>query len=550
MSMKSDKKSVWFVSREYAGIAEAGGVKNVVQALAEAARAHHFEVVVFLPLYGSCPYQDGSDRGTVLLRIGGILHTVQYRELDKDGIRFIFIAAELFSEKRDIYTYCAEELAFFREKLHRNDLQKGQGYVDSHEMNVLFQKAVYCFALKYRCAPAVLHCHDAHTALLPAFIGASRCGRALFHTTQLLITIHNAGDGYRQSIPSVQYAWELTRLPFALLQSAVVDTMVEPFLVGAHFAALTTVSSWYAEQLHDPACSPYSYRFTQAIADSHIPIIGITNGIDSTRYDAACPAVSQLPFAFDIGREDFDGKYACRAFFLEQFKSGALQRDPAYTALQWFGSCEVEAEKKYVYVMYHGRFVHQKGVSVLLKSIPLILQKAPFVRCILMGQGNSGLEEEAMALTQSLKGACLYCKGYDRQIARLLTAAADFILLPSLFEPCGLEDFIAQLYGTIPVAHAEGGLQKIIHGQTGFLYQLPAEAEREGSAHVEQLAGTVLALAERAAHAPFRRLLDDPFFRKIIVQAYQTLLDRYSWQTIFTDYYVPLYEKAAGKPFL
>ena len=548
MSMKSDKKSVWFVSREYAGIAEAGGVKNVVQALAEAAYAYHFEVTVFLPLYGSCPYKDGTDRGIVHLYIGSAYHTVRYRELDKDGIRIIFIDTELFSEKKDIYTYCAEELAFFREKLHRNDLQKGQGYVDSHEMNVLFQKAVYCFALKYRCAPAVLHCHDAHTALLPAFIGTSSCGRALFHNTQLLITIHNAGDGYRQSIPSIHYARELTRLPLALLQSAVVDTMVEPFLVGTRFAALTTVSSWYAEQLHDPARSPYSYRFAQAIAD--IPIIGITNGIDSTRYDAACPAVSQLPFAFNVGQGDFAGKYACRAFFLDRFKSGVLQREPAYAALQWFGSCEVEAEKKYVYVMYHGRFVHQKGVSVLLKSIPLILKKAPFVRCILMGQGNPGLEEEAVALTQKLKGACLYCKGYDRQIARLLTAAADFILLPSLFEPCGLEDFIAQLYGTIPVAHAEGGLQKIIHGQTGFLYHLPAEAEREGPTHIEQLADTVVALAERAACAPFRLLLDDPFFKKIIVQAYQTLQVRYSWQTIFTEYYVPLYEKAEGRPFL
>jgi len=545
--MKSDKKSVWFVSREYAGIAEAGGVKNVVQALAEAAQAHHFEVVVFLPLYGSCPYKDSAEKGTVHLRIGSVLHTVQYRAFDKDGIRIIFIDTELFSEKKDIYTYCAEELAFFREKLHKNDLQKGQGYVDSHEMNVLFQKAVYCFALKYRCAPEVLHCHDAHTALLPAFIGTSSCGRALFHNTQLLITIHNAGDGYRQSISSVQYARELTRLPLSLLQSAVVDAMVEPFLVGARFAVLTTVSSWYADQLHDPARSPYSYRFAHAIAD--IPIIGITNGIDSTRYDAACPAVSQLPFAFDIGREDFAGKYECRAFFLEQCKSGALQREPAYAGLQWFGSCEVEDGKKYVYIMYHGRFVHQKGVSVLLKSLPLILQKAPFVRCILMGQGDSGFEEEAVALTQKLNGACLYCKGYDRQIARLLTAAADFILLPSLFEPCGLEDFIAQLYGTIPVAHAEGGLQKIIHGQTGFLYELPAEAEREGPIHVEQLAGTVVALAERAARAPSRLLLGDPFFRKIIVQAYQTLQGRYSWQTIFTEHYVPLYEKAAGRPF-
>lgn len=528
------------VSREYAGFAEAGGVKNVVKSLAEAAADYGLSVTVFLPRYGN--NTEALDNCTAELRIqvGDTVHSVRYFELVRSNIRFIFIDSAIFAEKKDIYTYCAEELDYFREKLRRPDLKKGDGYIDSHEMNVLFQKAVYCYGLWRHTAPLVLHCHDAHTALLPAFI-ATRCtGSLLFRHTRALITIHNAGDGYRQTFYSFEYAAQLTDLPHSVLEYGKIGDTVEPFLVGSAFADLTTVSPWYAEQLTAPERSPYSYLFSKSLAEKHIHITGITNGIDYAAYNPRDTECSGLPFAFDVQNEHFEGKYACRSFLLDKLQRQACAA-PLYEGIQQYGSMRAQEQGRALYLMYHGRLVRQKGVDVLLKAIPRILEDAPNLRFIVMGQGNPELESEAIALAAALPGTFVYCKGYNRKAARLITAAADFIVLPSLFEPCGLEDLIAQVYGTIPIANAQGGLQKIINGQTGFLYALPRGEEQNTDLHISALTETILNQAAHFFTSGKATLTDIPYFSAIILRACTALQTEFSWKRIFAQEYLKLY---------
>lgn len=540
MSSKKNNASIWVVSREYAGLAEAGGVKNVVKSLAEAAVAYGFVVTVFLPRYGNNPEQLDNCTGEVSIRVGDKAYMVRYFELLRNDIRFIFIDSEIFTEKKDIYTYCTEELDYFRKKLHRPDLKKGDGYIDSHEMNVLFQKAVYCYGLRHHTAPYVLHCHDAHTALLPAFITARYTGRLLFRHTRALITIHNAGDGYRQTFDSFEYAAHLTDLPRRVLEYGRIDYTVEPFLVGSTFAALTTVSPWYAEQLISPKHSPYSYRFSQTLAQKHIKITGITNGIDFMAYDPRIPERSGLPFAFDVQNEQFEGKYACRLFLLEKLQNKSCS-EPVYESVQQYGNMSKQEENTTLYLMYHGRLVRQKGVDILLKAIPCILERSPDIRFIVMGQGNPDLETEAIELAAALPGKFVYCKGYNRKAARLITAAADFIVLPSLFEPCGLEDLIAQVYGTIPIANAQGGLKKIINGKTGFLYTVPGSEEQNADQHIRSLTNTILDQAEHFFKSGKTKLTDIPYFRDIILQAYTAISTEFSWKHIFAEQYLKLY---------
>lgn len=549
MTSTQHHPSLWIVTREYAGVAEAGGVKNVVKALAEAANEYGFSVTVFLPRYGCIAVTETTCIKTVSIRIANTLHTVRYFEWRHNGLKFILIDAELFSEKKDIYTYCAEELEFFREKLKKPELKKGEGYIDSSEMNILFQKAVYCYGLSRCCAPDILHCHDAHTALLPAFIFSRPGGKSLFKYTRALITIHNAGDGYRQTLRPLEYAASVSGLSHPVLNYGTVENAVEPFLVGARFAHLTTVSPWYAEQLEHPEQSPYAYHFSQVIADRHIHITGITNGIDFDAYDPRKTEISGLPFAFDIQSGSLDGKYACRSFLLEKLAAERLAL-PYYDGVQWFGSLAGNGSGKELYLAYHGRFVHQKGVEVLLNAASNLLEKAGAVRFILMGQGNTDFEAAAVALTERFAGRCVYCKGYNRKIARLITAAADFMILPSLFEPCGLEDLIAQIYGTIPIAHAQGGLQKITHGKTGFLYTIPPDDgfRSEKDRHTEILCKTVLQQIAYIDSAPQKYVLDIPLFRTMILQAYQELHTVFSWKIIFADHYRKLYDTELQRP--
>ena len=540
MSSKEDNASVWMVSREYAGFAEAGGVKNVVKSLAEAAADYGFAVTVFLPRYGNILEPLNTCRGTVNIRVGDTVHSVRYFELFRKNIRFIFIDSDIFTEKKDIYTYCTEELDSFRQKLHRPDLKKGDGYVDSHEMNVLFQKAVYCYGLRNHTAPHILHCHDAHTALLPAFLSVCRVGKELFRYTRALITIHNAGDGYRQTFYSFEYASHITDLPNRVLENGRIDYTVEPFLVGSAFADVTTVSPWYAKQLISPDHSPYSYLFSKSLAQKHIHITGITNGIDFAAYDPRNTERSGLPFTFDIQNDKFEGKYACRSFLLDKLQTQTCAA-PMYEGIRQYGSISTQTQDRELYLMYHGRLVRQKGVDVLLKAIPHILDRSHALRFIVMGQGNPELEAEAINLTAALPGKFVYCKGYNRKAARLITAAADFIVLPSLFEPCGLEDLIAQVYGTIPIANAQGGLQKIINGKTGFLYTLPDGEEQNTDLHITTLTEAVLKQAEHFFTSNTARLTDIPYFKAIILQAYTTLHTEFSWKHIFAEQYLKLY---------
>ncbi len=540
MNRKNHAMALWIASREYAGIAEAGGVKNVVKSLAQAAAEYGFSVTVFLPRYGNNPYILNHCIGEVSIRVGEILHSVRYFELLQNTIRFIFIDAEIFTEKKDIYTYCAEELDYFHKKLNRYDLKKGEGYVDSHEMNILFQKAIYCYGLQQHTAPEVLHCHDAHTALLPAFIfSRTNGGQRLFKRTRAVITIHNAGDGYRQTFYSLAQAATLTGLDHNVLDYGRIEHTIEPFLVGAAFADLTTVSPWYAAQLINPDQSPYSYRFSQRLAEKHIKITGITNGIDFAAYDPRNTEQSELPFSFDIQKEQFEGKYACRSFLLDHLR----QQDQFHWAsqgVQWFGSISSGKEKS-LYLMYHGRLVRQKGVDVLLKAIPQLAVTCPFLRFAVMGQGDTELEAKAIELAQNMPGILVYCKGYSRKVARLITAAADFIVLPSLFEPCGLEDLIAQVFGTIPIAHAQGGLQKIVNGKTGFLYTVPSEQAQNTDTHARILADTILFHAQYFFNSSCTKLVDIPYFRDIILQASAALQTEFSWDHIFTERYLKLY---------
>ena len=200
-----------------------------------------------------------------------------------------------------------------------------------------------------------------------------------------------------------------------------------------------------------------------------------------------------------------------------------------------------QEQNKTLYLMYHGRFVRQKGVDVLLKAIPRILEHSPNLRFIVMGQGNPELETEAIALAAALPGKFVYCKGYNRKAARLITAAADFIVLPSLFEPCGLEDLIAQVYGTIPIANAQGGLQKIINGKTGFLYTLPVGEEQNTDIHVGTLTNTVLKQAEYFFASGKAKLVDIPYFKDIILHTHIALQTEFSWKHIFAKQYLKLY---------
>jgi starch synthase len=538
---KTTFKKIWFVCREYAEIAEAGGVKNIVCSLCEELAERGNDVTVFIPLY---PFTNLSK--VKKLTKTGLHTTIQIRgtvfpasfSLGKvKNVSFVFVESVLFENRRAVYTYTVEdEKENFAHK-------RGCGFADAQYLTVLFQKAVvyYGAAQKTQGAspPCLVHCHDATTALVPVFARVTDGAKEFFSNTAFAVSIHNAGPSYRHEFYSFDDARAMTGLSDEILSAGCNGNRIEPYLLAANYARLLTVSPWYAQELTTVRQDDNSDGLSTCFFERGISVTGITNGIDAERYDPRFRRVSQLPFSYNPVTGLFGGKQKCKRLLFEQFGNDLKIRGhsaPIFSHgdskridlknIDVFGALSHEYETKSVLFAYHGRIVRQKGIEVLADAMQILLsQDAPVVFAI-CGQGEWALEDRLISLSEQFPGRAIFFRGYSREVSRFITAAADFFVLPSNFEPCGLEDFIAQLFGTIPVAHATGGLQKIVHLQTGFLYQ---------QNDAQTLSQIILFLA-------YDFKLNPKKYRDIASYAARYTRANYSWKHIVSDSYLPLYE--------
>jgi starch synthase len=525
--------NVWIVSREYAEIAEAGGVKNVTCSLAEELAKAGNSVSVFMPLYGCsdisslCGYESHDSRRISII-VNGKSFETGYAHAAKKGVSFVFICSDIFKEKLGVYTYTA--LDEQKDSFH----VRGRGHDDAAWADIVFQKAavLYGRSCEEKDIPDIIHCQDAATALVPAFAAQEK----VFSHTKFIVTIHNAGAGYHHAFDSEDAAELFTGLPRSVLDCGMNNGRLEPFLLASRYAAITTVSPRYAEELLDES-NTATDGLSRAFAERKVKTYGITNGIDIERYDPVNTDSSLLPFAFNPEKKDLTGKYACRKYFLEMYgcEHEESSGEQAGEKLVQYGTITpgtASDESEPVFICYHGRLVRQKGISILIDAAGKLLASIQGVRVVIIGQGEASLEVAATCLAAKYPGRCIYFCGYSRKISRLCIAASDFIALPSNFEPCGLEDFIAQIFGTIPVAHATGGLTKIIDGRTGFLY------EPNTSDMLLTLLSALVQKKQKNTNA----------FVNMIACASSYVRSEYAWKTVVKKKYIPLYKKLLKNP--
>ena len=515
---------IWQISREYAGIAEAGGVKNVTTSLCEELTKEGHDVTLFIPLYkctcfDSLKEYEKSFVPKAKITVNGVSYEVGFDKAMCNGVKIIFVTNAAFAEKSGVYTYTIED-----EKKDASH-QHGTGFKDALLLNTLFQKGVLSYG-KERIdeIPDIIHCQDATTALVPAFVKAFY--KEEFKKTRCVVTIHNAGAGYHHSFENKEQAKAYTDLPTETLERASINGVVEPFLLASETATLTTVSPSYAKELLNPH-NEATAGLSKAFAERGITIKGITNGIDFERYNPEKTEVSLLPYPFSPETGRLFGKYNCRKYFLTKYADSDHPVPDGIIRYGYISLGLASDVSEPVYVGFHGRFVMQKGLDVLVGAADRILSSDSAVRFIFIGHGQEEIEKSIIALSQKYAGKCVYYKGYDRGFSRLCTAVSDFMVLPSNFEPCGLEDFIAQIYGSVPVAHATGGLKKIIDGQTGFLYS----------------PNTVDKLVETLQNVIHIKQNNSEAFRNIITTAASYVHKNYSWASVCKEFYMPLYRK-------
>lgn len=524
-SSTTKKLSLWLVSREYAGIAEAGGVKNVSCSLSEGLVRQGHDVTLFIPLYGCtmlgevCNFTAETKIFTKVT-VAGTDYKVAYAHASLKGVKIVFVIHPIFAQKKAVYVYTEAD-----ERENPNHC-RSHGHKDAGIMNMLFQKAVLYFALKSGIYPDIVHCQDATTAMIPVFAHEDKKCAGKFSSVSFVVTIHNAGPGYHHAFDCMAEAVHFTGLPEKVLKNGLCGIRVEPFVLAGAYSVLTTVSPWYADEILQ-VDNPDTDGLSRAFVEHNYTIKGITNGIDYERYNPTDTSKSLLALPFNPLQGDLFGKYEMRKQFMEFFTTVHTNdisfRKVTENEISQFGTITEESDS--VIYVYHGRIVHQKGLSVFASAASLLLSKCPWARILIIGQGDGTIEKSQIELSEKFPGRFIFFRGYERSFTRLCAAISDFLVLPSFFEPCGLEDFIGQIFGTIPVAHATGGLNKIVNGETGFLYK-------------DNTPEVLANLLERLGKM---KLEKDGILLKCITIGASKVVNEYSWNAVIENHYLPLY---------
>lgn len=271
--------------------------------------------------------------------------------------------------------------------------------------------------------PDVLHCNDWQTGLAPAYLKLAGSG------TPSVITVHNLafqGNYGRDVLPQLGLPWESYQP-----EGVEFYGQLSFLKAGLHYAdRITTVSPTYAREIQGETLG---FGLQGLLRHRSQDLVGILNGIDMEEWDPS--ADHYLAARFDA--DDLGGKAACKRAL--QQRVGLDQDGQAML----FGLV--------------GRFTHQKGIDVVLSAAPQLLDSA-HVQLVMLGSGDADMQAAARALGERYPGRVSVTVGFDEGLSHQIEAGVDAFLMPSRFEPCGLNQMYSQRYGTPPIVHATGGL--------------------------------------------------------------------------------------------
>lgn len=431
---------VCFVSREMEGVAGAGGLKDVVRGLADALAERGIEVTVIMPGYGFL--EKGRFLHDIEVPLNGDLHPIRVGIRELGPIKVRLLESPYFESKSDVYTY------------NQGDAPEsglvGKGHRDVNNMNILLQAGAVLSLMKSNDAPDILHGHDGHTGFLPLYLKIFGAAEGFFQNTGVLITIHNAGIAYQQIPGTLEETVSLTGFPESLLSGCVLDGYVNPLLAAGIYGHVNTVSPGYARELLSGS-DPYSGGLGPAFKAGNIKLDGVYNGIDPHLWTG-----SSQKFRPGKGLK----KDELREKVSERLHNNLVEGVASYGAIP---------DPGVTWVLFHGRLTHQKGLDAILALPDNLEGTNGAYRLIIYGQGDTALEA-AIKNRVASSDNWIFLNGYNSDFTGELIAASSFIIVPSIWEPCGQIDMIGQLLGALPIVRAVGGLNKIRRFYDGFKY--------------------------------------------------------------------------------
>jgi starch synthase len=417
-----------------------GGLADAVGALAGTFADKGHEVSVFLPGYRAAlahPGAAGAER-TLRLKI-------------EMGDQYLSGDVLMFSPRRNLRVYfiCREEF-FDRASPYGNG---ERDYEDNADRFTFFCKGVVETIRLADLGADIVHAHDWEAALVPLLLREAERRFGVTLAMKTIFTIHNIA--FQGLFPASCFA--RTNLPDELFSVDGLEYYGQVNLLkgGVLFSdRITTVSPRYAREIQTPEFGCGLEGVIQTRAED---LAGLLNGVDDAVWNPSTDPM--IPARFSA--ENLAGKRACRAALLAQ-----CGFDPAFAGPVFGMIC---------------RLTEQKGVELVIANSEFFVEAN--CRLVVLGTGDRKLEGDMRSLAGEAPSKVFMCARVDEAMSHLIEAGSDFFLMPSLFEPCGLNQMYSQVYGTVPVVSRVGGLVDTVSdfgedasGGTGILCEPNAEA--------------------------------------------------------------------------
>jgi len=419
--------SILFSASECFPFAKSGGLGDVVGALPIALRGRGHDVRVVMPRYAVT-----KKHATTLL--SGPLAVPMGWGTELCGVH----RAELPASPSPVPVYLLDHPGFFDRDGIYNDSHGSFG--DNLERYGFLSRATIELCRYLGFAPDVFHVHDWHTSLVPVHLATTERATPLAKSASI-VTIHNMG--YQGWFPRAD-AWKVGLggdLPERI--GLVSHGTLNLLRGGIHASTLvSTVSPNYAREIQTPEGGE---GLEGVLRGRGGDVIGVLNGIDEKLWDPSND--HHIKAAFDAF--DLTGKAACKLDL--QRVMGLPEREDVPL------------------IGVVSRLVPQKGIDVLAEALPALLRED--VQMVLLGAGEGWAESMFQSLSHASRSFRAYI-GMNEALAHKIEAGADLFLMPSRYEPCGLNQLYSQRYGTLPVVRAVGGLEDTVEsGVTGFKFK-------------------------------------------------------------------------------
>ncbi len=405
-----------FVASECVPFSKTGGLADVVGALPAALAALGHQVSVFLPRYRQTKLTDAQ----VVVPSITVPFDDRYRFCSvltigtRAGVRFYFVDYPPFFDRDALYGSPAGD------------------YPDNAERFAMLCRAAL-EACKILGVPQIFHCHDWQSAMVPVLLHTQYAEDPALHDVATVFTIHNIG--YQGLFAPDTLA--LLTLPWDLFTIDKMEFFGQVnFLKGAltYSDYVTTVSKKYAQEIQT---SEFGFGLEGVLRDRSDTVSGILNGVD---YNEWSPQLDKYTIAkFSPG--DLSGKAECKRDLLATF--GMTDADPRVPVIGIVS-----------------RFAAQKGFDLIAQIMERLAREEVIV--VALGSGDKSYEEMFLRLNKQFPKKIALKIAYDNAVAHKIEAGSDMFLMPSRYEPCGLNQIYSLKYGTVPIVRATGGLDDTI----------------------------------------------------------------------------------------